>query len=323
MKKRQLGKTDLSLSEIGLGCWQLGGLTTINGIPITYGNVEESTADKIINIALELGINTFDTADSYSLGNSEKRLGKILKQNRNNINIFTKAGGVPSYNHPLPMEIDLSYHHLMASIDRSLKRLETKYVDLFQAHKAPQSEKDFINIEKAFKEIKSEGKARYCGVSIGLEYDKGIELIERGLVDSIQLYFSLLDFKPIEKLLPLAKKKGVGVIVAEPLSQGFLTGKYTRTHSFPKNDIRSISYDSNALKIKIERSEQFKFLTNASRKLNVVALSYVLSRDEISTCIPGAKSVEQLRSNIPASEIHLTNNDLEQISIIQKKWSNK
>ncbi len=323
MKHRQLGKTDLALSEIGLGCWQLGGFTTINGIPITYGDVEENTANKIINTALELGINTFDTADSYSLGNSEKRLGKILKQYRNDVHIFTKAGGVPSYNEPLPMEIDLSYHHLMAALDRSLKRLDTKYVDLFQAHKAPQSEKDFISIEKAFKEIKAESKALYCGVSIGLEYDKGIELIERGLVDSIQLYFSLLDFKPIEKLLPLAKKKGVGVIAAEPLSQGFLTGKYAKDHFFPKSDIRSKSYDSNAIKTKIERSEQFKFLTNNSRALNVVALSYVLSRDEISTCIPGAKSVEQLRSNVSAIEAHLTPNEIEQISTIQKKWSSK
>ena len=106
-----------------------------------------------------------------------------------------KGAGIPSYNKPSPFEIDLSYHHLIAAIDRSLKRLQTDYVDLYHAHAAPQSESDFVNLEKAFGKIKSEGKASYCGVSIGLEYQKGIELINRGMVDSIQLYFSLLDFK--------------------------------------------------------------------------------------------------------------------------------
>ena len=90
LKKRRLGKTKLSVSEIGLGGWQLGGLTTINKIATTYGNVNEKTADKIIKQAIELGINVFDTADVYSLGNSERRLGKILKHNRKNFHIFTR-----------------------------------------------------------------------------------------------------------------------------------------------------------------------------------------------------------------------------------------
>ena len=319
LQNRKLGKTNLSVSEIGLGCWPLGGLATINGISITYGDLDETTASNIIKTALELGVNTFDTADSYSLGNSEKRLGKALKDHREDVHIFTKAAGIPSYNEPMPMEIDLSYHHLMAALDRSLKRLETNYVDLFQAHKAPQSENDFLSLEKTFKEIKAEGKALYCGVSIGLEYEKGIELIKRGMVDTIQLYFSLLDFRPIEKLLPLAKKNGVGIIIAEPLAQGFLTGKYKQGHSFSKTDIRS-GYDAIALRTKIERSQHFQFLANESRTLNVAALAYVLNRDEVSTCIPGAKSVEQLRSNVSASEARLTNDDLTKIAEIQQKW---
>jgi len=85
LKQRRLGNTDLSVSEIGLGCWQLGGLTTINDISITYGDVNEKTADEIICRALELGINAFDTADSYSLGNSERRLGKALSERRSRL----------------------------------------------------------------------------------------------------------------------------------------------------------------------------------------------------------------------------------------------
>ena len=319
LKRRKLGKTNLSVSEIGLGCWQLGGLTTINDISITYGDVNEQTAKKIINKALELGINAFDTADAYSLGNSEKRLGEILSERRAEVYIFTKGAGVPSYNKPSPFEIDLSYHHLIAAIDRSLKRLQTDYVDLYQAHAAPQSEPDFVNLEKAFGKIKSEGKALYCGVSVGLEYQKGIELINRGIVDSIQLYFSLLDFEPIIELLSLAKKNGVGIIVAEPLSQGFLTGKYNKNTSFPKTDVRS-RYSVEEIKTKLERSQQFQFFSNKSRTMNQVALAYVLSREEVSTCIPGAKSVEQLESNVKSSEISINSQELEKIEKIQRSW---
>ena len=319
IKLRKLGNTDLSVSEIGLGCWQLGGLTTINDISITYGDVNEKTAQKIISRALELGVNTFDTADSYSLGNSERRLGMALSERRSEVHIFTKGAAVPSYNKQSPFDIDLSYHHLLAAIDRSLTRLGIEYVDLYQAHAAPKSESDFANLEKTFSQIKADGKALYCGVSIGSEYQKGIELIKRGIVDSIQLYFSLLDFEPIMELLPLAKKNGVGIIVAEPLAQGFLTGKYNTESSFPKTDIRS-RYSTDEIKTKVKRSQQFAFLTNESRTMNQIALAYVLTRDEVSICIPGAKSVEQLESNVKSSEISINIEEIGSIQKIQQNW---
>jgi len=320
IKKRKLGKTDLVVSEIGLGGYQLGGFSKINDIPIAFGDMNEKNAINLINQAVELGVTTFDTADFYSLGKSEIRLGKAVKQFRDEICIFTKAGSVASYT-DIGFEIDLSYHHLMASIDRSLKRLDTDYVDIFQIHKAPQSEEDFQSVEKAFAKIKSEGKARYCGASVGIKYDVGIELMKRGLVDSLQLYFSLIDPIPLKELFPIAKKEGVGIIIAEPLGQGLLTGKYKPDHVFPKSDIRNHVYDSNLLQKKLQKSQEFQFLINQSRNASQVALSYVLSRDEVSTCIPGSKSIEQLESNSFASEIILSPEELENIKNIQQKWS--
>ena len=319
IKKRKLGKTDLLVSEIGLGGYQLGGFSKINEIPIAFGDMDEKTAISIINTAMELGINTFDTADFYSLGKSEIRLGKAVKEYRDKVNLFTKAGSVASYT-DIAFDVDLSYHHLMASIDRSLKRLGTDFVDVFQIHKVPQSEEDFQSIEKAFSKIKSEGKSRYCGVSVGINYAVGIELMKRGLVDTLQLYFSLIDPIPVNELFPMAKQEGVGIIIAEPLGQGLLTGKYKPDHVFPHSDIRNHVYDSNLLQKKLKRSQEFQFLINENRNLSQVALSYVLSRNEVSTCIPGVKSVEQLNSNSLASEIKLSNDELEKIKIIQQKW---
>jgi aryl-alcohol dehydrogenase-like predicted oxidoreductase len=319
INKRKLGKTDLLVSEIGLGGYQLGGFSKINEIPISFGDMDEKTAISIINTAMELGINTFDTADFYSLGKSEIRLGKAVKEYRDKVNLFTKAGSVASYT-DVAFDVDLSYHHLMASVDRSLTRLGTDFVDLFQIHKVPQSEEDFQSIEKAFNNIKSDGKSRYCGVSVGINYEVGIELMKRGLVDTLQLYFSLIDPIPVNELLPIAKQEGVGIIIAEPLAQGILTGKYKPDHVFPHSDIRNHVYDSDLLQKKLKRSQEFQFLINENRTASQVALSYVLSRNEVSTCIPGVKSVEQLKSNSLASEIKLSDDELEKIKIIQQKW---
>ena len=320
IKKRKLGNTDLFVSEIGLGCYQLGGYSKINDIPIAFGDMDEKSATNMINEAIELGINTFDTADFYSLGKSESRLGNAVKQHRNEIHIFTKAGSVPS-NSGTAFDIDLSYHHLMSSIDRSLKRLETDYVDLFQIHKSPQSEKEFRSIEKAFSEIKSEGKARFCGASVANRYQIGIELMKRGLVDTLQLYFSLIDPAPLNELFSVAKHEGVGIIIAEPLAQGMLTGKYKPDHVFPDLDIRNHSYDKNLLRKKLEKSQEFKFLVNEDRTASQVALSYVLSKDEVSMCIPGAKSIEQLKLNVLASELKLSEEELKKIESIQQEWN--
>lgn len=319
MKKRKLGKTDLNVSEIGLGCWQLGGLSIINDVSTTYGDVDESTAYKIVETALEMGINTFDTADSYSQGNSEKRLGNIFKECRDEVYIFTKAGNILSNNTSTVFEINLSSDYLISSLAKSLVRLQTDYVDLFQAHKAPQSEEDFVHLENAFTKIKASSMARFCGVSIGREYEKGIDLIERGIVDSLQLYFSLIDFESSEILFSLAQKNNVGIIVAEPLCQGFLTGKYRSGFTFPKTDVRS-GIDVDTLNGKIKKTNEFLFLENNKRSLSQNALSYVLSYDEVSTCIPGAKSIDHIKQNCQASEFRLNEDELKKISFIQKNW---
>ena len=319
MIKNFLGKTNLEVSKIGLGCWQLGGLTTINNISMTYGDIDEKQSKKIILEAINQGINVFDTADSYSLGNCERRLGRVLKEKRDEIYIFTKAGNIPTYDMLNPLEIDLSYHHLISALDRSLKRLQTDYVDLFQVHKAPQKKEDFEHIEKVFTELKNTEKARFCGVSIGRDYEKGIELIEKGIVDSLQVHLSLLDFKAIETLLPYAKKNKVGIIASEPLAQGFLTGKYQKEHIFAKQDVRS-NFERSVIEDRISKSKEFLFLENDERNLNQIAIAYLIQLNGVSSCIPGAKSPEQLRSNIKALNVKISQKELRCISDIHNKW---
>ena len=319
LKRRKLGKTSLQVSEIGLGCWQLGGQLNINGVSTTYGDVTKENTKMIVEKALDYGINTFDTADVYSLGECERRLGNILKEHRSRVHIFTKAGNVPSYSETSLFEWDFSSSYLLSAINRSLKRLDTDYVDLFQVHVPPKSEDDFSNIEKAFKKIKSENKANYCGVSIGNQFETGIKLIEMGLVDTLQIHFSLLEFGATKELFSVAKKNSIGIIASEPLAKGFLTGKYQKQTIFPKNDVR-VRFSINEIKMKVEKANDFQVFVNENRTMSQVALLYILSHDAISTCIPGSKSVEQLKLNILSTEKKLSNNELEKIKGIQRSW---
>jgi len=308
----------MKVSNIGLGCWPLGGMQYVSGQAITYGDVSETKAIQIVKRSIELGINTFDTADSYSLGASEIRLGKALSNKRKSVNIFTKAGFIPSAHSIL--EVDISYHHLIASLRGSLKRLNTDYVDLFQAHQIPRTEQDIKNIEKTFSEIKATGEARFCGVSIGREIKVGSELISRGIVDSLQMYFSLLDFEPSLKLFNQAYESGIGIIAAVPLAQGFLSGKFIQGKRFDKFDIRN-RLTKDEIKKRIHRAKQFEFLIKKGRTLSQAALAYITSFKQISVCIPGAKNIKQLQENIDSSKIMLTSEELKQIKEIQQNWN--
>jgi len=318
IEKRRLGKTKILVSEISLGGFQLGEKTIINNNANTsFGGMNEENSIELIQKAVKLGINTFDTADVYALGSSEYRLGKALKDIRSEVNIFTKGGNIISN----PPRTDISYHHLMAAIDRSLERLQTNYVDLFQIHIPPKTEKEFTDVERVFSELRSENKARFCGISVGIKYEMGLEIIRRGIADSIQIYFSLIDPKPLKELLPLAKKHNVGIIVAEPLAQGLLSNKYKPGHIFPNTDLRSSGYTAELLEKKLKRVEQFEFLINENRTLSQAALAYILTKEEISTCIPGAKSIEQLQSNISSKDIELNQMELNKIREIQNSWN--
>ncbi len=319
MNKRRLGVTDVSISEIGLGCWPLGGQAFINGFPITYGDVDEKTAIDVMNYAIEMGVNFFDTADSYSLGRSEYRLGQVLKENRNNIYVCTKGGNIPSLVFQNDMfELDLSSNYLTSALNRSLKRLNTDYVDLFLTHKAPDS-KYIEQLSKIFQKIKKENLSKYCGVSIGRNYDIAFELINRTDVDVIELYFSLLDFQPRKGLLQYAYKNGVGIIVAEPLFQGFLTGKYSSKHKFSLNDVRK-GFSFNELKRIFSKIDSLHEFTNEKITMSDLSLAYILHHEQISTCIPGVKSKTQLKSSAKSSKIKLSSKKIKEINSIQDEW---
>ena len=191
MKRRRLGKTNLMVSEIGFGCRSIGGKKS-NEEGTVFSNISKQNAQKILDYAIKSGVNVFDTSDSYSTGRSEIRLGEAIQKKRSEINIFTKAGTEFLNDSKTLSRTNLSSNYLLNSLDKSLKRLKIDYVDLFQTHGIPEN-KDIGEIVKAFDKMKSENKARFCGISIGNAISRGLELIDYDFIDCIQLSLSLIN----------------------------------------------------------------------------------------------------------------------------------
>jgi len=298
------------VSEIGLGCRSIGG-RQFNTRGSAFADISEEKAQKLIKFTIESGINVFETADSYSAGQSEIRLGKGVAEQRSEVYIFTKAGTVSPRQPNIPTKTNLSFNYLLDSLDKSLKRLNMDYVDLFQTHGIPKTETEIEDVAKAFYKIKSENKARFCGISVGNGINDGLKLIDYDFIDCIQVSFSMINKDALNELIPKFYKNDIGIIVSRPLAEGFLA-KFDCKKQFDVNDLRS-TYSSEKIENIEKKIKKLEFLKETKHPLNQIAIQYILSHDQISTCIPSSNSIEQLISNLNATKINLELNLLNKI----------
>ena len=290
MKERRLGKTSLRISEIGFGCWPIGGGS--------YGPVRDENSLDALEAAWDSGVNFFDTADVYGEGHAEELLRSFLKgKSRDQAVIATKAGldfyrGAHTKN--------FSPDYLRSACEKSLKRLGVNTIDLFQLHNPPLEliqQKDTVT---ALELLRKEGKIRFIGISAHTEVE-AFAALQDPRVHAIQVIFNLLDQRMAERVFPEADKKNVGVIVREPLASGLLSGNYLPTHEFPKNDHRRRWLPS---KREIDWKKvqcMQKALKRKKVPLTQAALEFTLAFDAVSTAIPGAKTRTQVLENVAAS----------------------
>ena len=290
MQYRTLGKTGLKVSEIGFGAWPIGG----SG----YGATDDTESMKALDTAWECGINFYDTADTYGHGHSETLIGKFLKgKAREEVVIASKAGW-DFYHGGSKKNFDPDY--LKFACDESLKRLGVEFIDVYQLHNPPEDIIRKGDALTALAKLKQAGKIRFIGVSVHQDEDAGAAM-DDGLVDTLQLVFNILDQRMALNIFRLALEKNIGVIAREPLAFGFLTGKYTKHHEFPKEDHRR-RFSKELLEKNLIKVEKIKSLLATSRlSLTRAALEYALQYREISTVIPGAKSAAQVIENADAS----------------------
>jgi aryl-alcohol dehydrogenase-like predicted oxidoreductase len=267
------------------------------GQPTGYGRVSESEAVRAIRRALELGINFFDTADSYGIGRAERLLGKALADRRDQVLVATKAGWVPDGAEKwMP---DVSPDHLRAAAERSRRRIGVDCLDLFQLHRVPEPGAETEQALDALEELKTRGVIRLGGVSVTHDVDGGRRMLRTGRIDVLQVHYNLLH-QGSAALLDEAFAAGVGVVVSSPLAYGFLTGRYTRATTFADDDWRSRLTGEEIL-ARVGRVTELAFLTrDGGRSMLAAALQFVLAHPAVTTAIPGARKLEQVEGLVAA-----------------------
>ncbi|MGM0899974.1 MAG: aldo/keto reductase [Bacillota bacterium] len=292
MKKVQLGNSDLTVSEIGLGCMSLG--------------TNEKKAQEIIEAALEEGINYFDTADLYDFGENEKIVGQALKNVRDDIIIATKVGN--RWNDSKDgWSWDPSKDYIKEAVKQSLHRLQTDYIDLYQLHGGTIDDPIDETIQ-AFKELKTEGLIRHYGISsirpnVIREYTKESNIV------TVMMQYSMLDRRPEEAALPLLEQNGISAVTRGSVAKGLLSDQFRNKLS----EKGFLDYTQEELK---DILPLFKEKLASSRSLEEVALQYNLAHPAVASVVTGASSVEQVRAN--ARAVNQQSLSREEVALIQK-----
>lgn len=299
MRTRQLGRTGIEVGEVGFGAWAIGGPWNMGGKPRGWSDVDDQTSLTALQAAQDAGITFYDTADCYGWGHSEEMIGQAFAGKRDRVVIATKFGNRVQDGQWVK---DYSPEHARRSIDASLKRLGTDYVDLYQLHSPPE---DFVftdELWEAMDEIVAAGKVRHYGVSVG-PWEQGFAVIIGNKAETVQVVFNILRREPAEGgLLDKAQEAGVGIIARVPLGYGFLTGKFQKGHTFPPDDHRS-AMGRGQIDRQIERVERLRPIAEGRRQtMAQLALSWLLTHEPVGVVIPGAKTPEQVRDNAAASE---------------------
>jgi aryl-alcohol dehydrogenase-like predicted oxidoreductase len=295
MKYRKFGSTGLQVSEVGFGAWAIGG----NAHGNSYGPTDDDESLRTIKTALDLGCTFFDTADVYGFGHSEELLGKALHGHRDRVIIATKGGS--DFYHT-PPRLNFTESHLTYAVDQSLKRLNTDYIDLYQLHNPPFSAIEQARLFEPLEKLKASGKIRFYGISIH-DPAEGLLALKNGKPAAIQVVYNYLRRDAAEELFPRAIAEGVAIIAREPLSNGFLAGKYSKDSIFPVGDIRHqwpIKYQTQL----INQVDEFRRRIQAGPlSLPQAALKFVLSQPAVSTVIPGCKTVHQTEENLRTADL--------------------
>ena len=299
MNYRRLGSTNMNISEVSLGTWQLGG---------KWGeSFDEPTALKTLENAAEKGVTFFDTADVYNDGKSEKAIGKFLKKYSSRIYVATKCGRQLN-----PHNADgYNVKNITSFTENSLRRLGLDSIDLLQLHCPPFEVYYRPEVFETLDDLKKQGKIRHYGVSVE-KVEEALKAIEFDGVETVQIIFNIFRQRPKDLFFEKAAEKDIGIIVRVPLASGLLSGKFDARTVFGKEDHRFYNrggeyfdrgetFAGVPYEIGLDAVEELKAIVGDEIPLSQRAIRWILMFPEVSTVIPGASKPGHLISNVQSS----------------------
>lgn len=322
MEQRQLGRSGLSLSVLSFGTMTVGGRDRFGQM----GNLGVADTSRLLDICLDAGLTTIDTADMYSAGQAEAIVGEALKGRRERFvlvsKVFNRMG-------PGPHDIGLSRKHVVAACEASLRRLQTDYLDLYISHQ-PDMFVPFEETMRAFDDLVTAGKVRYIGCSNHAAWQamKALAVAEReGLARYVcqQVNYSLIARDVEHEIVPLAIDQGVGIMAWSPLQAGLLSGKFRRGVRPAVSRLNALDAPGTIDYERLYRIVDVLDDIGAARGVTpaAVAINWVLSKPAVDTVIIGARDEAQLRANLAAATWRLTADEvarLDEVSALPRPY---
>ena len=297
MKYRKFGRSGIEVSDIAHGLWGMGGWSGSN-------DTESMAA---LQLAVDLGCNFFDSAWAYGDGKSDSLLGQIIAKNSSKR--LYSASKIPPKNLRWPASPKYKYHDVFPPdqvfkyADLIRKKIGTDSIDLLQFHVWDDTWTDEPDFRSTVEKLRRDGTIRFFGLSLNRwEPENGIKAVRTGLVDAVQVIYSIFDQSPEDELLPLCQELDIGVIVRVALDEGSLGGKMTRDTKFSASDWRSGYFNPQNLANTLDRVGRLKAILPAGMSLPEMALRFVISHPAVSTTIIGMRKLDHVRENIAFSD---------------------
>ena len=313
MQNRRMGDSDLEVSAIGFGCWEMGGNQ--------YGAVDGREEARAVHRAIDLGVTLFDTAAIYGHGHSEEVLGRALGARRREVVLVTK-GGLGWKEVGGPIRRDDSYASLLEDMDGSLRRLGTDYVDLYLIH-WPDPRTAIEETMEALNELRRAGKARYVGVS-NYSADQLREARRTAPICANQVGYNLFDRRWERQMFPTAQELGIGIMAYGPMAHGLLTGAFTKETTFVEWDWRSRGtafgqalFTPENFPRNVEVAERLKAVAvRLGTTLPKLAIAWVLQHPAVAVALSGTRKPAEIEHNVGALDVQLSRRDLDEIETI-------
>src|SRR3954463_4020337 len=301
MDHRPLGRTGWNISPISYGAWAIGG--------DAWGKTDDAESLRSLHRAIDLGVNFIDTADVYGDGHSERLIGQVRPERKEEIIVATKAGRRLNPH----VAAGFTKQNLTAFVERSLRNLDTDALDLLQLHCPPPDVYDLPEVFGVLDDLVAAGKLRFYGVSV--EYvEEALRAARYPNVQSIQIIFNMFRLKPAEELFPVVREKRIGILARVPLASGLLSGKLRRDSTFEPRDHRNYNRHGEAFDVGetfsgvdyetgLQAVEELRPLVPAGATMAQWALRWILMHDAVTCAIPGAKRAEQVDDNAAAADL--------------------